>query len=319
MSAVPDRIPFPVFPAWGILAPMNESTPHIPLLAESLAARLEMEESLGIGYLPAPLPDPLPGTPVTPSIQHADHSRGAHAATTRFAPRFPVTEHLAAQEPCADAPCASRVQGVSPVEPVAPVHTGSSGRVDAIAPCVHEALACRKCRLCGNRRHVVFGEGCLDTDVVFLSDMPGREEDLLGRPFQGLTGALLTQIIEGAFSRKRGAVYLTTLLKCRPKGSRIPKRDEAEACLPYFRRELDVIQPRILVVFGEHATRILQGGDGTAPFEPGTWFEFAGIDVMPTLSLATIQRERRHQGRGNAYDKAVWLHLQKVLRRLQME
>lgn len=296
---------------------MMDAKIEAAVLAEGLLARLEMEDSLGAGYLPIALPAPMKHAPPTapttppPDTHTPPHPGAAPTTTTRGA--------SASQPSPAPRPDAPRVQHAPPppTAQVQPALTGSAERIDAIAACVGDALACRKCRLCADRRQVVFGEGSLDAEVVFVGDMPGREEDLQGRPFQGLTGGLLTQIIEGAFSRSRAEVYLTTLLKCRPKGSRVPRQDEADACLPYFRRELEVIRPRVLVVFGEQAARFLQGGDGAEPFEPGTWFAFGGGDVMPTFSLATIQRERRHQGRGNEYDKAVWQHLQKVLRRLQ--
>lgn len=295
-----------------------ESPLDIASLAESLTARLEMEESLGVRHLPGRLSPPLPTTPPTlPPRQNTPRRPDSMPDAEKTPPAPSATRPAARQSSGAPRPSAPRPD--LPVEQVEPILAGTPGRLEAIAPCVREALACRKCRLCEHRRQVVFGEGCLDTDVVFLTDMPGREEDLQGRPFQGLTGALLTQIVEGAFSRKREDVYLTTLLKCRPKGSRIPKPDEVGACLPYFRRELEIIRPRVLVAFGEQAVRFLQGGDGTDPVEAGAWLEYEGIPLLPTFGLSTILRERRQRGRGNNCDKAVWQHLQRVLRRLQPE
>jgi len=111
---------------------------------------------------------------------------------------------------------------------------------------------CRKCGLWKTRRHPVLGEGNPKAEVVFIGEAPGREEDELGRPFVGAAGRLLNEVLS-EIGIKRGEVYITNVVKCRPPGNRQPTKREIKACSPYLDRQISIIKPRIVVALGNTA------------------------------------------------------------------
>ncbi|NPA16285.1 uracil-DNA glycosylase [Persephonella sp.] len=113
---------------------------------------------------------------------------------------------------------------------------------------------CKKCDLHKNRTQAVLGEGNPDSRLVFIGEAPGGDEDKQGRPFVGRAGKLLTRLIE-ATGHKREEFYITNVCKCRPPGNRTPTPWEMEACFPYLRQQLDIIQPKVLCLLGATAAR----------------------------------------------------------------
>lgn len=122
-------------------------------------------------------------------------------------------------------------------------------RAAALAAIADEVRACTRCRLAQGRAHAVPGEGSPDTEVVFVGEGPGQNEDQQGRPFVGAAGGLLTELI-GAIGWKRDEVFITNVVKCRPPGNRDPEPDEMAACAPYLRRQLEVLDPALVVTLG---------------------------------------------------------------------
>lgn len=113
---------------------------------------------------------------------------------------------------------------------------------------------CKKCRLHEHRTNPVPGEGDPCAKLVFIGEAPGRNEDLQGRPFVGSAGKLLTKLLnDNGFSREE--VFITNIVKCRPPNNRDPKEDEVLACFGYLVRQLEVIQPEIIVLLGRHSTK----------------------------------------------------------------
>ncbi len=119
-----------------------------------------------------------------------------------------------------------------------------------------EIRSCRRCPLHAYRRNAVPGEGRRDAELVFIGEAPGRVEDETGRPFVGAAGKLLTSLIEG-MGLRREDVYITNIVKCRPPNNRDPEPGEIEACIPYLKRQLNMIRPRVVVALGRHAARTL--------------------------------------------------------------
>ncbi|MCK4785791.1 MAG: uracil-DNA glycosylase, partial [Desulfobacteraceae bacterium] len=101
---------------------------------------------------------------------------------------------------------------------------------------------CRRCKLHKSRKKLVFGEGSPRARLVFVGEGPGREEDLAGKPFVGEAGELLTRIVEKGMGLTREDVYICNVVKCRPPGNRDPERDEIEACLPFLKQQISIIQ-----------------------------------------------------------------------------
>lgn len=171
---------------------------------------------------------------------------------------------------------------------------------------------CTRCKLCEGRQNIVFGSGNPDADIVFVGEGPGADEDAQGLPFVGRAGKKLTEIIEKGMklNRKRD-VYICNIVKCRPPGNRDPERDEIDACKPFLIRQLQAIQPKVIVTLGKPAATTLLGRPVAITKERGTWQEFAGIKLMPTFHPAYLLRFYTLENR-----KAVMEDMQKVLEAL---
>jgi DNA polymerase len=195
-----------------------------------------------------------------------------------------------------------RLPGAAPEPAVA--ETG----VDDFEAARGEALACTACALCETRTNVVFGEGSRDSDLVFVGEAPGHDEDQSGRPFVGRAGQLLTKMI-GAMGYQRDEVYIANVLKCRPPSNRDPAADEVEKCRPYLLRQLEAIDPKVICALGRHALRALTGYEGPIGRVRGRPMRFGERIVVPTFHPAYLLR--------NPAAKAdAWADLQAILKLL---
>jgi len=115
-----------------------------------------------------------------------------------------------------------------------------------------EAEMCKRCSLWKGRTNVVFGEGNADTRLMFIGEAPGYHEDQQGKPFVGAAGKLLTELIE-SLEFKREDVYIANVLKCRPPDNREPLPEEVSACSYFLKRQIEIIDPKILCALGRNA------------------------------------------------------------------
>ncbi len=125
-------------------------------------------------------------------------------------------------------------------------------RATALEAVAAEVRACTRCRLATSRTHAVPGEGSADTEVVFVGEGPGQNEDQQGRPFVGAAGGLLTELI-GSIGWRRDEVFITNVVKCRPPGNRDPEPDEMAACAPFLRRQMELLDPALVVTLGRYS------------------------------------------------------------------
>jgi len=123
-----------------------------------------------------------------------------------------------------------------------------------------EVRTCTRCRLHEQRTQAVPGEGHPSTEVMFVGEGPGRDEDAQGRPFVGESGKLLTRLI-GSLGWRRDDVFITNVVKCRPPGNRDPASDEIAACAPFLRRQLAVLQPAVVVTLGRFSLATFRPGE----------------------------------------------------------
>jgi DNA polymerase len=152
----------------------------------------------------------------------------------------------------------------------------SEERAAALEAIAEEVRVCTRCRLAEGRTKAVPGEGSPDTEVVFVGEGPGQNEDRQGRPFVGAAGTLLQELL-GMIGWAREDVFITNVVKCRPPNNRDPEPDEMAACEPYLRRQLEVLDPALLVTLGRFSLQTFMPGDrisrvhGTArPIDPAT-------------------------------------------------
>lgn len=167
---------------------------------------------------------------------------------------------------------------------------------------------CLACALGPGRLHVVFGEGDPGAGLMFIGEGPGRDEDLQGRPFVGKAGELLDKMIV-AIGLSRQQVYIANVVKCHPPDNRTPFPEEAAACLGYLRRQIELIQPKVIVTLGATPLRELVGLTEGITKVRGQWkrIEAGGrsIPVMPTFHPAYVLRQYTQDVR-----RAVWADLQ---------
>lgn len=170
---------------------------------------------------------------------------------------------------------------------------------------------CTRCKLHKARHTIVFGDGSATAKLVFIGEGPGADEDAQGLPFVGRAGKLLTQMIE-AMGLQRKDVYICNVVKCRPPENRTPEPDEVAACSPYLLRQVDVINPKVIVCLGAVAAKtLLNTTRGISSFR-GEWLEWRGRKLMATYHPAYLLR--------NPPAKAdVWKDLQKVMAELGLQ
>jgi len=152
----------------------------------------------------------------------------------------------------------------------------SAERADALEAIASEVRDCTRCRLAQGRTRAVPGEGSPDTEVVFVGEGPGQNEDRQGRPFVGRAGDLLQELL-GMIGWRREDVFITNVVKCRPPNNRDPEPDEIAACQPYLARQLEILDPALLVTLGRFSLQTFMPGDrisrvhGTErPVDPST-------------------------------------------------
>jgi DNA polymerase len=138
------------------------------------------------------------------------------------------------------------------------VTTPARERRDRLVELYREASRCTRCPLSEARTSVVFGAGNADAGLMFVGEAPGAEEDRQGLPFVGRAGALLTELL-AEIDMAREDVWICNVLKCRPPGNRDPQPVEIESCQPYLRRQIELIEPRVVATLGNFATKLLTG------------------------------------------------------------
>lgn len=168
---------------------------------------------------------------------------------------------------------------------------------------------CQRCKLAKSRTHIVFGEGDPDAQVVFVGEGPGFDEDQCGQPFVGAAGQLLTKVIT-AMKLTRESVYICNIVKCRPPGNRNPEPEEIRHCLPFLKRQLTVINPRVICALGGVAAHILLETATPISRLRGRFHDFKGIPVMPTFHPAYLLRNPQKK-------RDVWEDVQKIMKMLE--
>jgi DNA polymerase len=171
---------------------------------------------------------------------------------------------------------------------------------------------CSACPLNASRKNTVPGEGNPNRpDIMFIGEGPGADEDAQGRPFVGAAGQLLDKMIAG-MGYKRSDVFIANIVKCRPPGNRVPLPEEMNACVPYLKAQIALVQPKTIVALGKTAVQgLLQEEVAITKFR-GTWCQYEGIDLMPTYHPAFLLRSPGHKGE-------AWNDLKSVLAKLGKE
>jgi uracil-DNA glycosylase len=179
-------------------------------------------------------------------------------------------------------------------------------RAGAIGAVRDELGDCRRCKLAGVRRTIVFGQGNPEAELMFVGEAPGADEDAQGLAFVGRAGQLLTDIIEKGMKLRRADVFIANVIKCRPPQNRNPEPDEILACQPFLEKQIDAIRPRVIVGLGKFGAQFLLRSAEPISRLRGHFGEYRGIPVMPTFHPAYLLRNP-------AGKKDVWADMKSVL------
>ncbi len=172
----------------------------------------------------------------------------------------------------------------------APVVISAKAGMTELDALRRQVLPCTLCpELAKSRKSVVFGSGNPHAKLMFVGEAPGFDEDEQGLPFVGKAGQLLTKIIE-SIGLKREEVYIANVLKCRPPGNRNPLPGEVANCQPYLKKQIAIIQPKIICALGKFAAQTLLRTETSITKLRGNWSEYEGVKVMPTFHPAYLLR-----------------------------
>ncbi len=195
----------------------------------------------------------------------------------------------------ADLYLARRGAAAASSQPPVSASTSGSGTVAPtpdLETLAAEAAGCTACRLCEQRKNVVFGTGDPRARLMLIGEGPGAEEDRQGLPFVGPAGELLTRIL-GAIELRRDEVYIANMVKCRPPANRDPQLDEVAACRRYLERQIDLVAPEVIVALGRVAAQnLLQTTDSLGRLR-GRWHSVRGIRTRVTYHPAALLRNRQ--------------------------
>jgi len=153
-----------------------------------------------------------------------------------------------------------------------------------------EVAICTKCELHKGRTNSVFGEGPYDAAIMCIGEGPGYYEDQQGRPFVGRSGKLLDKILDVCGFNRKEHVFIGNIVKCRPPNNRDPLPEERETCLPYLYKQIDLIDPKIIILLGATALKGLIDKNAKISKVRGTWMEWNNRLVMPTYHPSALLR-----------------------------
>jgi uracil-DNA glycosylase family 4 len=171
---------------------------------------------------------------------------------------------------------------------------------------------CTRCKLHKQgRKQIVFGVGNPRADLMFIGEGPGADEDQQGEPFVGRAGQLLNKMIE-AMGLKRSDVYIANVVKCRPPGNRTPERDECETCMPFLMRQVETINPKVIVALGAVAAKNLLQMNSSMGEMRSRSYDFRGAKLFVTYHPAYLLRDPRQKSE-------AWKDLQQVMKYLGLK
>ena len=289
--------------------PMSERFPD-PELAELAAAlRLEVRRRRSFGQR-------FGGrAAVVQAMASAPPNRGADAPPASAEPPVrPPQAHPERAHPEPARPQPARKAASAPQESLepAPPTAGAARSAPDLDTLRTRVSECTACELCRTRKQTVFSDGSPASRVVFVGEAPGAEEDRTGTPFVGRAGQLLTDIITKGMGLAREDVYIANVLKCRPPDNRDPTAREKALCTPFLERQLELVDPAVVIPLGRHAAGHVLGSDAPMGRLRGRVHERGGRLVIPTFHPAYLLRSPQRK-------KDTWADIQLAMAELGLE
>ena len=269
----------------------------------------------------SPAPSAVPAAPVAAAADVA-----ASTAVAERPPAAPVEAPAVAPAP-APVPAVARAPAAPPVRASAPAAATRAATAPALqetpsdpalaeraahiatlawGPLQDAVAACTACSLCESRRQTVFGVGHARADWMIVGEAPGEQEDQQGEPFVGPAGQLLDQMLRAVGQSRRAAtgegleddqagdpakrVFIANTLKCRPPRNRNPEPDEMARCEPFLKRQVALVQPKLILLMGRFAVKQLLNSDDAIGKLRGRVHRYEGIPVIVTYHPAYLLR-----------------------------
>lgn len=154
----------------------------------------------------------------------------------------------------------------------------------------NECMNCTSCELHKTRNSVVMERGNRNADIMFIGEAPGATEDKLGKAFVGKAGQLLDKALKGLGIPESG-LYICNILKCRPPGNANPTKEQADLCIGYLHKQIELVKPKVIILLGGQALKYLIGTETGITKSRGIWTEYMNIQVMPTFHPAALLRD----------------------------
>ena len=188
----------------------------------------------------------------------------------------------------------------APASPALPPLTAEDP-AQRLAALREEIGDCKRCKLCEARTNIVFGVGNPKGKLMFVGEGPGADEDARGEPFVGRAGQKLNEMIR-SIGLEREDVYIANVVKCRPPKNREPEPDEVATCSPFLFRQIQAIQPKVIVALGSPAAKTLLSTKTGITSLRGRFGWFQGIPVMPTFHPAYLLRSYTQENRRMVFE-----------------
>ena len=196
--------------------------------------------------------------------------------------------------------------------PLPEVRLAANDKPAALTAIQEDIGDCTRCPLAyAGRRKIVFADGNPSARLMFVGEGPGADEDAQGLPFVGKAGQLLNNMI-GAMGLNRDQVYIANIVKCRPPANRTPEPVEANTCSQFLLRQIDVVQPEVIVALGSTAATYLLGVKRSLSGLRGSWYTCRGAKLVVTYHPAFLLRDPRQKGE-------AWKDLQMVMKELGLK
>jgi len=190
-----------------------------------------------------------------------------------------------------------RIAGPAPSEPTTsadgpgiPAESPAESPAGALEDLRQEVAACTACGLAATRTQTVFADGTGKAGVLFIGEAPGQREDEQGVPFVGPAGAMLTDIIQKGMGLRREDVAIANVLKCRPPDNRDPSPEETRTCTPFLDRQIELLDPKIVITLGLHASQHVLRSTQTLGKLRGRVHQIGGRKVVATYHPAFLLR-----------------------------
>ena len=216
-------------------------------------------------------------------------TKSAESPTTRLSTQQGPTQQAPTQQPAEQVHTAQPAVVDSTQTPGSQAPAGAPAAED-LAQLAERVAACRACNLCESRQQTVFADGSPAARVMFVGEAPGAEEDRQGIPFVGRAGRLLTDIVTKGMGLQREEVYIANILKCRPPDNRDPSAEEKKLCTPFLERQIELVDPEVIIPLGRHAAAHLLGSEGSMGSMRGQVHQRAGRRIVATYHPAYLLR-----------------------------